>query len=75
MTIATIVVSDVEGTELVNTNVSYDLEDSDPDGPVTNAGLYGYLVHYLFKTGKINDYVDEVIADLNSLTDSETESE
>lgn len=69
MTIATVTISDVKDTELVDTNISYDLQDSDPDGPVTSAGLYGYIIHYLFRTGKINEYMDEVIEELNSMAD------
>ena len=69
MTITTVTISDVEGTELVDTKVDYDLQDSDPDSAVTTAGLYGYLIHYLFRTGKINDYIDEVVAELNAMED------
>jgi hypothetical protein len=58
------------GEGMVTSSISYDVpEDVAPDSPITSAMLHGYVIHYLIKTGKINDYLDEVIAELNALED------
>jgi len=71
MSISTITITDVEGDAegRVDTKVTYDVSEEDQQSPLTSATLYGYTIHYLFRTGKINEYISEVIEELNNLED------
>lgn len=54
----------------VNTKIHYDIpDDTDLNVPLSNATVYGFLINYLFQTGKINDYWDEAVLELKRITD------
>ena len=74
MTITTITIKDIEETNEIQTDIYYDIaENADPDAPITHAALYGYAVNWLIRTGKINDFLPEVIDELNALGTANSE--
>jgi hypothetical protein len=46
------------GTVITETSFEFE-NDEERAGPVSNAGFYTYVVDWLFRTGHIQDYVQE----------------
>lgn len=66
MATANIKIQDVEVEGNAKIDVSYDFVSDTGENENSIAALYGYTVHYLFKTKKIEEFVPEALADFNS---------
>lgn len=48
-------------------DVKYDVGDDEDRDIISGAVTYGHLIHYLFNTNKINDYLEDSYHFFNSI--------